>query len=76
MMKNLKFSEEAGRLACLYKAAFYLAKGYGKRAWDFLKKSGIDFNFPHLDSLKKKEELYWAEKILDEYIRRKRNFLG
>ncbi len=74
MMKNLKFSEEADRLACLYKAAFYLAKGYKKRAWDFLKRSHLNFYLPPLGSLEKKEELYWAEKILDEYIRRKRNF--
>ncbi len=75
-MKNPKFSEEADKLACLYKAAFYLAKGHRKRALEFLKKSGVDFGFSSLGALKKEEELYWAEKILDEYIRRKRNFLS
>lgn len=75
-MKSLKLSEEADKLACLYKAAFYLAKDYKERALEFLKKSAVDLDLPSLDELKKGDELYWAEKILDEYLRRKRVFPG
>lgn len=62
-----KSSFEADKIANLYRAAFYLAKGANEVGLEFLKKSGKEFN--NLDLSSKKKRLYWAEKILDEYTR-------
>jgi len=54
------------KIANLYRAAFYLARGAKEVGLDFLRKSGRKFEDLRLDT--KKQRLFWAEKILDEYI--------
>jgi len=61
-----KYSHKSDRIANLYRAAFYLAKGSGEVALDFLKKSGEKFE--NIKLTNEKERLYWAEKILDRYL--------
>jgi hypothetical protein len=60
-----KYSYKSDVAANLYRAAFYLAKGSTSVAKDFLEKSGE--NFSNLKINSKKNRLYWAEKILDQY---------
>lgn len=60
-----KYSHKSDSAANLYRAAFYLAKGSTSVARDFLEKSGEEFNGLKVDS--KKNRIYWAEKILDQY---------
>jgi len=60
-----KNSEKSDKIADLYRAAFYLAKGSKKIALDFIKKSGQ--NFPKMNLKGKENQLLWAEKILDRY---------
>lgn len=62
-----KFSKESDKVANLYRAAFYLAKGSTNVALRFLKKSGKDFGA--LKTKTEAERHYWAEKVLDEYTR-------
>jgi len=64
-----KYSYESDVAGNLYKAAFYLAKGSSSVAMYFLKKSREDFNDLKIDS--KKDKLFWAEKILDQYTKLK-----
>ncbi len=54
------------KIGNLYRAAFYIAKGAKEVGLDFLKKSGRSFKNLKLDT--KSQRLFWAEKILDEYI--------
>jgi hypothetical protein len=64
-----KYSYKSDVAANLYRAAFYLAKGSKDVGLEFLRKSG-----QHLDNLKvntKKQRLYSAEKILDQYTKLK-----
>ena len=61
-----KFSHQSDRAANLYRAAFYLAKGSKEVGLNFLKKSGKSFGDMRLGT--EKQRLFWAEKILDEYI--------
>lgn len=58
-------SKEADKIANLYRAAFYIAKGAEKVGLDLLKKTGE--KFPKMDFSTKKKRWYWAEKILDRY---------
>lgn len=60
-----KYSYKSDAVANLYRAAFYLAKGSTSVAMDFLEESGENFNNLKIDS--KKNRLFWAEKILDQY---------
>lgn len=60
-----KFSNKSDKIANLYRAAFYLAKGAKDVALDFLKKSGRRFRGMELNT--PQNRLFWAEKILDEY---------
>jgi len=60
-----KYSYKSDAAANLYRAAFYLAKGSTSVAMDFLEKSGENFNNLKINS--KKNRLFWAEKILDQY---------
>lgn len=64
-----KFSKESDKIAHLYRAAFYMAKGSSGVALDFLKKSGE--NFDGLKTKTEKQRLFWAEKILDQYTKLK-----
>jgi hypothetical protein len=64
-----KFSAESDRIANLYRAAFYLAKGSKEVGLKFLDKSGKKFEGIKIDN--EKEQLFWAEKILDEYLKLK-----
>lgn len=64
-----KYSHKSDRVGDLYRAAFYMAKGATAIGLDFLKKSGSKLKGLKLRT--KKDRLYWAEKILDEYERRK-----
>jgi hypothetical protein len=61
-----KYSHQSDKIADLYRASFYLAKGSKDMALDFLKKSGEKFGEMKLDT--KSSQLYWAEKILDRYL--------
>ncbi len=61
-----KYSYKSDKIANLYRAAFYLAKGSKNTAMGFLEKSGEKFNNIKLTS--KKDRLFWAEKILDRYL--------
>jgi len=60
-----RYSHKSDSAANLYRAAFYLAKGSTAVARDFLEKSGEEFDGLNTDN--KKNRLYWAEKILDQY---------
>lgn len=64
-----KFSTESDKIANLYRAAFYLAKGSEKVGLDFLNKSGKKFE--GIETNSESQRLFWAEKILDEYIKLK-----
>lgn len=61
-----KFSKKSDKIANLYRAAFYLAKGSNDVALGFLEKSGV--RFKDLNTKTKALRLFWAEKILDKYI--------
>lgn len=63
-----KFSKNDDRIANLYRAALYLAKGDKTTSLNFLKNA----NFPLTDKVaaaKPGQHRFWAEKILDEYHR-------
>ena len=60
-----KFSKKSDKIANLYRAAFYLAKGSNKVALGFLHKSGVEFD--NLDLTTKVKRIFWAEKVLDKY---------
>lgn len=64
-----KNSKKADKIANLYRAAFYLAKGSNKMAMFFLNKSNQKFN--GIKTNTKDERLFWAEKILDRYTQMK-----
>ena len=59
-------SKEADKLANLYRAAFYIAKGAEKIGLDLIKKTGEDF--PVMDFSNDSKRMYWAEKVLDRYV--------
>lgn len=58
-------SKEADKLANLYRAAFYIAKGAEKIGLDLIKKTGE--KFPEMDFSSDKKRMYWAEMVLDRY---------
>jgi len=78
-MGDLKFNLKADGIAYLYRSAFCLAKGeipsflsmlrkaQEKMGQDKLKKFKPLFENPNKYLSNKSEELFWAEKILDEY---------
>ena len=68
-MALTKFSRESDKAANLYRAAFYLAKGSKEVGLNFLGKSGKVFKNIRIDS--EKQRLFWAEKVLDEYLKLK-----
>ena len=59
-------SREADKLANLYRAAFYIAKGAEKIGLEFIKKT--DEKFPEMDFSTDTKRMYWAEMILDRYV--------
>jgi hypothetical protein len=61
-----KYSKESDKIANLYRASFYLAKGSVDVALNFLNKTGEKFD--GIDLKGKDNQLYWAEKILDRYL--------
>lgn len=61
-----KHSRESDKIANLYRASFYLARGSVSTALDFLEKT--DEKFDEMDLNGKDNQLYWAEKILDRYL--------
>lgn len=61
-----KHSRESDKIANLYRASFYLARGSVDTALDFLGKT--DEKFDEMDLNGKDNQLYWAEKILDRYL--------
>jgi hypothetical protein len=60
-----KYSHQSDKIANLYRASFYLAKGSIDLALNFLKKTGEKFDGMNIEN--KNDQLYWAEKILDRY---------
>jgi hypothetical protein len=62
-----KFSVKSDKAANLYRAAFYLAKGSKEVGLEFLNKSGKKFK--NIKTNSEGQRLFWAEKILDEYLR-------
>lgn len=79
-MAIIKFDNRADGIGYLYRSAYYLAKQDKETAVDFLKKAFTKIEHGHFDIIKplvkqpelledKTKQLYWAEKILDEYKR-------
>lgn len=75
-MAELKYSRKADKIGNLYRSALYMAQGNVDIALQFLKK-GLHNK---LDQLSKdqltteKDQKYWAEKILDQYIKQKTHY--
>jgi hypothetical protein len=61
-----KKSFKADALANLYRAAYYLAKGDAQTGRVFLARAQKVLNF-NLEMDTSFSDLYWAEKILDQY---------
>lgn len=61
-----KYSYKSDKVANLYRASFYLVKGYKNMALDFLRKLRDKFDGINLED--RKSQLFWAEKILDCYL--------
>ena len=71
-MELKKSSLYADALANLYRSAFYLARGAGKTGLVFFKKAQREIGLTSIGQIKtRRQQLYWAEKILDEYHRLK-----
>jgi len=63
-----KYSQQADAVANLYRAALFLARGSRKAGLEFLKKARERLGEEIDPVLKTRaDELYWAEKILDQY---------
>lgn len=60
------YSKEADKVANLYRAAFYIAKGANDLGLELIKKTGETFTDLILDD--EKSRMYWAEKVLDRSI--------
>lgn len=58
-------SKEADKLANLYRAAFYIAKGAEKIGLELIDKTGE--KFPEMDFSSIDKRMYWAEMVLDRY---------
>lgn len=68
-----KYSYQSDAIANLYRAALYLAKGSETVGWEFFRKakeklgSALDISPKKIKS--HQEALFWAEKILDQYLK-------
>lgn len=72
-MAELKYSLKADKIANLYRSALYLAQGDVDIALQFLKKS-VHNGFSRLSKnqlMTEHSQKYWAEKILDRYLKLK-----
>lgn len=74
MVKNIKrtailkkHSKQADKIANLYRAALYLAKGDKDLALEFLAKADAGEIIDKNDLRTSQKKLFWAEKILDHY---------
>lgn len=65
-MKLDKNSKKSDRIANLYRAALYLAKGDKTTSLNFLKNSDSLLT-TKVVAAKPNQDRFWAEKILDEY---------
>lgn len=74
-MELNKLSHKADAIANLYRAALFLAKGEKKIGLDFFEKAKNKlpflFEIPKGKLQTHSQQLFWAEKILDEYLRLK-----
>lgn len=61
-----KYSLKSDNIANLYRAAYYLARGSTNIAKEFIQKSGEKFEKMNLNG--RRNQLLWAEKILDRYL--------
>lgn len=70
-----KFDIKSDGIADVYRAAFYLAKGAEEVGLEFLKQARKKLGKRLMESpprLKnRRQQLIWAEKILDQYIKLK-----
>jgi len=70
-----KFDIKSDGIADLYRAALYLARGNKEVGLEFLdkarKKLGERLVEPPTKLENRKKQLFWAEKILDQYLRLK-----
>lgn len=62
-----KYSQKSDRVANLYRAALYLAKGDKQTALLFLKTTSPDLAEKIAPINSQKQKNFWAEKILDLY---------
>ncbi len=62
-----KNSKKADEIANLYRAALYLGLGKKEMALDFLKKAKAESIIKPWDLKNHQKQLFWAEKILDQY---------
>ncbi len=71
-MELSKFDIKSDGIADLYRAALYLGRGASETGLEFLKKASKKLNKrlikPPVIFKNRQEQLFWAEKILDQYI--------
>ena len=74
-MELNKFDIKSDGIADLYRAALYLGRGASKTGLEFLRKANKKLNKrlvkPPVKFKDRQEQLFWAEKILDQYIKLK-----
>lgn len=78
-------SKNADAVGNLYRSALFMTKGQTKLSITFLEKTyqvlgkklpkGVVYFLKKKESLTKKQQLYWAEKILDYYCLLKNSYL-
>ncbi len=75
-----KFDQKSDGIVDLYRSALYLARGAAETGQEFLKKakgkldkeSGVLLPEIPINKLKNcQQQLFWAEKILDQYLKLK-----
>jgi len=76
-MSEIKYSKKADNIVNLYRCALYLAQGDVDTGLQFLKKASFpQFNYILKEKLNtEKDQKYWAEKILDQYLILKNSLL-
>lgn len=75
-MELNKFDIKSDAVVDIYRAALYLARGSEEVSLEFLKKAakklGRKLEMPPGKLKNRQQQLFWAEKILDQYLRLKR----
>jgi len=75
-MERNKFDLKSDGIADIYRAALYLARGLDKTGLDFFNKARSKLKeqlvCPPSYLKSRKLQLFWAEKILDQYLRLKK----